>query len=278
MLYYPIGKCAKTPYFIRSLGIRVYTIEELSFCIIDNALRMDETFMDTEMINFVIRDLELTELGRILSDLYREGNLARFCAKILEFTKFVDANSIASVTELLKESQSLSPGMRHLRRGDYYFKNEMIIRAIPEYKAALSWFGSESDTQNYAISLHNCGSAYAKLFEFEHAAQCFLESYEISADDESYNLYLACLRLGKTKEEYLAIVKEKEIDEEVLVSLEDWIGVLLEESANSEDYVRFKRALKKKAEGDASSYYKDINSILCGWKEKCRRNLELENI
>lgn len=278
MLYYPIGKSAKTPYFIRSLGVRVYTIEELSFCIIDNVLRMDESFMDAEMINFISKDLGLSDLAKNLSDLYRAGDLALFCAEILEYTRFVDSSQIASITGLLKENQSLSAGMRHLRRGDYYFKNDMIIRAIPEYKEAIYYFGSDADNKHYAIGLHNMGSAYAKLFEFDQAAKCFLESFEISSDDESYNLYLACLRLGKTKDDYLSIVHEEAVDEEILVALEDWIGVLLEESANDDVNLKFRNAIRKKAEGNTSEYYADINSILCDWKEKCRRNLELENI
>ena len=37
MLYFPIGNLAKTPYFIKSLGIRVYCYEEIAYVITENA-------------------------------------------------------------------------------------------------------------------------------------------------------------------------------------------------------------------------------------------------
>lgn len=278
MLLFPKSELVKTPYYIRSLSIRIYTIEELAYIITDEALRIDEGFMKKELVDFVGRDLGCRELAEKLEYYRQDNNLAMFCRAILLYTEFVAKDRIEQLTELFTENQSLSPGKRFLRRGNYYMQNDLVMQAMAEYHKALKEFGAIDDKEKYALVLHNLGTGAAKIFDFEMAAKYYLESYELSLDEETYNLYLASLRLGNSKDEYLNLIKTKDIAEEKVKELEDWIGVLLTQSSQDDIYKRFNAALQKKRAGDASECYVELMEILNIWKNECRRNLEIENI
>lgn len=278
MLIFPIGEYSKTPYFIRSLGIRIYSMEELSYCIVENALRIDENLIRDDLVTFIGRELGLSELSAKLSTMLDSKDVAFFCRAILLYTGFVGKEKVDSITELLKENQSVSPGKRYLRRGDYYIKNSMAYKAISEYKKALKEFASTDETKEYAICLHNIGCACAKIFDYKNAARYFMQSYELSLDEETYTMFLASLRLGNSKEEYLSLIKEDELPEDKVKDLEDWIGVLLAESAQSLVYRKFTDAIDKMNAGEASLCYSELLNILGEWKKECRRNLEIENI
>lgn len=278
MLLFPVGEYSKTPYLIRSLGVRIYSMEELSYVIVDNALRIDENLIRDDLVIFIGRELGCEELSSKLEKFLDSKDVALFCRDILLYTAFVSKEKIDSITQLLKENQSISPGRRYCRRGDYYLNNDMSYKAISEYKRALKELGASDEQKMYAICLHNMGVACARIFDYKNAARYFMQSYEISLDEETYTMFLASLRLGNSKEEYLTMIKEEDISEEKVKDLEDWIGVLLNESSQSAVYQKFINAVQKRNSGEASECYEDIINILGIWKKECRRNLEIENI
>ena len=73
------GKRAVRPYYIASLGINIFSIEELCYLISQNAHTLDHDFMEEELCRFVREQLGLTELADALKEIIRgKGALTDF--------------------------------------------------------------------------------------------------------------------------------------------------------------------------------------------------------
>ena len=63
------GKTARKPYVLKSSGVRVYTIEELCYCLRDQLDMLDEGVIDREMALFIRDELGFAERGDLLEQL-----------------------------------------------------------------------------------------------------------------------------------------------------------------------------------------------------------------
>lgn len=274
MIYECIGKYAKNPYYIDEICMNLFSVEEVCYYLYENALLIDDSVMKQDLCDFIERELGLTELGRKLSALLRaEGSLSAFVSMILEDTAYCSREELKRIESALRDNASMGPLKRKKMRGDYLFANGKFSLAAGEYKQALEDECGADELTVKADVYHNLGVAYARMFLFDLAAQSFLKSCELEESEDTYEQYLAALRLGKSKDQYLDFVVKHQLNQESVAKLEEKVRKLAEQSRGTKEYMEYRQALALKDEGKVAEYYKALGSVLSKWKQEYRKNM-----
>lgn len=275
MLYSCVGNYAKNPYYLDELGAYIYSIEELCYYLKENITGLESTLMTYKLCQFIGRELGLDKLAWELNDIINRGqSLAKFVTCILFAAGYCSKDELAEIEKLLHENASMSPGMRRKLRGDYFVSQGRYVKAVREYKMALVEEGVQEAVQS--LIYHNMGCAFARMFFFNEAADYFKKSYEIDGNTESYEQYLAALRIGGSREKYVQQIIDLELDQEKVAALEDRIGALAVESREAEEYLNIQKAIDDKNAGDMTSFNLGVANMIKEWKDEYRRNMEAD--
>ncbi len=277
MLYQCASAYATTPYYLDELGMHIYSIEELCYYLKENAAGLEDGIMRLELCSFIDRELKLPELASQLTSIIRmRGTLASFVVLILNTVGFCSKDEVKNIETLLNENAELGIGRRKKARGDYYLNMGRLMQARAEYEKSLENLSVREEADTVAAVTHNLGVAYARMFHFDKAADLFRRAWDISGNIESYEQYLAALRLGTSRENYVKMVLDLELDQEKVTKLEGEIERLAAESRDNEDYKRLQAVLEKKKRGGASACRSEADELLNLWKREFRRSMEMD--
>lgn len=268
------GRLATNPYYILTGNTNVYSIEELAYFICNNVYLIDESIMSEKLCAWVSEELHLPVLSRDLMDSMKGFNtLASFVGTILEGSGYCSENEIAKVKKVLNEIGNKNEFFRRKHKADMMLDSKMYNQSIYEYKKLLSYYGTRNEApENVGAVWHNMGTAYARLFLFEDACDCFERAYELNKNDESYIQFKYAMTMVSEK-------SKQRLDRKVFVS-HDELEVTKEELKEFEDSISTETSklineLKEtKSAGKISDYYGEINEILTQWKKECRAAIE----
>ena len=99
-----IGEYTTTPYFIPGLEIPVYCIEELSYCMKENAFLLDTSLMNDVLVDWIDDKCGLGKLAEMLYPLiHKQGSMSTFVIMILEYVGLYDSAVVQGVEQVLKE-------------------------------------------------------------------------------------------------------------------------------------------------------------------------------
>lgn len=268
------GRLATNPYYILTGNTNVYSIEELAYFICNNVYLIDESIMSEKLCAWVSEELHLPVLSRDLMDSMKGFNtLASFVGTILEGSGYCSENEIAKVKKVLNEIGNKNEFFRRKHKADMMLATKKYNQSIYEYKKLLSYYGTRNEApENVGVVWHNMGTAYARLFLFEDACDCFEKAYELNKNDESYIQFKYAMTMVSEK-------SKQRLDRKVFVS-HDELEVTKEELKEFEDSISTETSkiineLKEtKSAGKISDYYGEINEILTQWKKECRAAIE----
>ena len=273
MVYSCFGSCAKIPYYLESAHLHIFSIEELCYYFRNNIELLDESIMDLKMCEFIETQLGLGELSRKLTGLIRsKADLCAFVLTILEDTHYCNHDELKKTEQILRESDTMGRDERLKIRGDFFYQSGKIDMAMKEYEKALSCKEESLKEDTKGNIYHNLGVCYARLFQFELAAKSFLDAYRFNNEEDTYEQYLAALRLGNSKDNYLDIVLKDHISQEKVAKLEEKIGNTVPEIKASKEYLEYERAIQIKKDGKISEYYESLGHILKEFKKEYCKN------
>lgn len=87
-----VGNYSTTPYYIAGLDIPVYSMEELCFCLKENAFLLDMSVMRDELVEWIEKECGLKTLaGELYQLIHKKGSLSTFVGMIQEYVGFYDA-------------------------------------------------------------------------------------------------------------------------------------------------------------------------------------------
>ncbi len=269
-----IGELSTTPYYIAGLGTNVYSIEELCFCLVQNAYVLDQDLMEERLCVFLEKQLKLKELAAKLRLLIEEGSsLGEFVTSILEETFYCGEEEIGQVKQVLMNNAGLGFAQKRKARGDNLLRTKKYTLAIDEYLYAQQCLKREEEPELYAAIVHNTGTAYAQLFLFEKAAGCYREAYEIHENKESLIQYLAAMRLSIRKEKYDRMLLQYGYDTEIVKEVEERMNQSRLHSPDSAYAKALEETKVLQNAGRISEYYESIENTLNDWKQEYRKNM-----
>lgn len=274
-----IGTMAKTPYYISGLGVNVYSIEELCYCLVDNAYILDSEFVNKKLCDFVENQLDLKDLGSKLRQLVKEDkSLGEFVTTILEETEYLSEEEIKDVKQILLDNAMLGFARKRKARGDNLLKTKKYTLAIEEYQYVLQNIDKAEETELYGALLHNIGTAYAHMFLFEKAAYYYKEAADLTDNEESMIQYLMALRLTMRKDEYNRLMLRYGFEEEFVKKIDDRMAESRYIAEHSPYTQRMDELRNMKTDGKISEYYDAIDETVNSWKQEYRKNMTVRSV
>ncbi|SFB04165.1 hypothetical protein SAMN05216249_107137 [Acetitomaculum ruminis DSM 5522] len=256
---------AKTPYYIKEAGIKIFTIEELSYFISQNAYLLDESFMNVELCNFIKNELGMEELGNTLRELIRkQGKVAEFAAEIVYSNNFFNEEEKRKIRDILLKISSKNVFFRRKAKADEMFNRNQYINSIIEYNKLLE--GEKDRTvsnEEYGNAYHNLASAYARLFLFGQAARYYKIGYSYNKSQETFKEYLFSLRFYKDDifgED--GVFFDKKITPKDAAELEVYLENMMDEEGAKENIKKVKELMDSRDEGDFGKYYTELRKML----------------
>lgn len=275
-----VGDYATTPYCIPGLELNVYSMEELCYCMKENAFLLDFSLMNDSLIDWIERQCGLKNLAKELYQLaHKTGSLSAFAVTILAYTGLYDGNVIREVEQVLKMGAGLSTVEKRKSQVDYLVRQKKFLPALRGYDQLLENWGEYEEDQGQqpaastrAAILHNKGVAFAGLMRYGQAAECFREAYEISGSPEDYTAYLAAKRMELTESDYVAFAAENAGNYQYVLKLEKRLEQLTQEWEQQPEYLRLynRRELRST---DRQKYMEENDSLLQALKSGYRKSL-----
>ena len=204
-----LGYYAKEPYRIPGLEMNVFSMEELCYCIKENAFLLDLSLLDDRLLDWIERECGLGELADRLHPLvHRRGQLSEFAAAILRYVGFYGEEAIQETEQALKKGAGLSGIEKRKNQVDYLVRKKKYRSALRGYDELLqNWQTQEAEAKPapdfQAEIWHNKGVAYVGLMLYESAAECFRQAYGLSGDEAYCVDYLAAKRMQLSEKAYV---------------------------------------------------------------------------
>lgn len=247
-----VGQIAENPYYMEYAAVNVYSVEELCYCLYENAFLLNHDIVNRQLIAWIEEECGLKELaGKLSSCMNAPGSLDAFVTAILEYTAYYRPEEIHEVHMRLQQNENLPPLERKILYADYLLKSAKYTAAIQEYRALCD---ISEDGEQLGTLYHNMGAAYAGLFLFREAAACFKRAYEEAGRIESYRQYLAANRMLLPEQEYILFIADKKEAYDTSLLLEKRMEQLHEQWEVSPLRKRFEMlALTKEEYGSSRS-------------------------
>lgn len=175
-----VHKSAKTPFYVESTGIHLYSLEELAFYLYENMYLIDDRMIDEKLYSWLEKELKLSVLAEKLRNGRSTGaHVYNQVMSILQVSEYYSEKELEALSEKIKAISSMQTQERMKYKADELYANENYWAAITEYERLLSIRQNLRLTvQFYAQIWNNLACCYAKLFLFEKAATCFENAYQ----------------------------------------------------------------------------------------------------
>lgn len=278
-----LGNYARIPYCVPGPGINVYCVEELCYCLKENAFLLDLSLMDDGLLQWLDRECGLKELAKLLYPLvHRQGSLSAFVGTIFDYTGFFDRRTIGEVEQVLKRGAGLSGIEKKKSQVDYMVSNRKYREAIRQYDLLIAkWKENETEgaplpaVSCLAAIWHNRGVALSRLMLYENAAQSFFKAWETEQQDIYYRDYLAAKRMELSEKEYVAFAADNHEKYELTLSLEKDIERLTEEWEQQPEYLRLNHRRELREGSDKQKYYEESDRLIQVLKSSYRSSMSI---
>lgn len=208
-------KTAETPYYLENYSVNIYSLEELCYCMEQNPYLIEESLFQESFFGWVEKELSAKPLAdelRLCGQ--KAGHPVQAVSLLLEKTAYCNEEAAERILESLSKMQAKSPFESRKIRADRYMEQKKYHRAASEYQKLLTMEEECRENRVFTGNIrHNLGTAYAGLFLFREAADCFLKAYEENGNQVTLHCALACFWYQKDRTDFDAAAKRYSIAE-----------------------------------------------------------------
>ncbi len=273
-----IGDYAVTPYFIPGLEIPVYCMEELCYCVRENAFLLDMRLMNDALVDWIGEKCGLKDLAKLLhGQIHKQGSMSSFTTLIMEYVGLYDREVIRGVEQTLKEGSGLSGIEKRKRQVDCLVLKKNFVSALRGYDDLLARWdrppeegGELPATDVRAAIFHNKGVALAHLMRYGQAAECFREAFELSLKPEEQIAFLAAKRMELSDEEYVAFAAGLPENYGCALELEKLMERTGEDWERHENFRRLAQRKSWRQGSDRQKYYEENERLTKELKDSYR--------
>lgn len=252
---------AEKPYYINSLGISIYSIEELCYSLYNNIYLISSDFVDDELIGFLRGETKDAWLADELTFLReKKAGLREIVITILLYGDYYTKKEVDELRTLIDSISALGTEERLKKRADNFLMNSKFDSAIKNYAAILNEKEHTMKDDFYGNVFHNTGVAYGRLFHYEQAAECFKMAFGLNGSVESLKEYYMAAALA-------GIAVEEELDDEELRSgCMQEMDELAKEIMDGDEYIEIAKIGLLRSQGNYAEYNAGLTKLLDKWK------------
>lgn len=206
---------AFVPYYIDSIGLNIYSLEELCYYLVENTDLIEPSLMDADLVEWIRLELKLPALaGRLEKQKEENKSLLEFVLTLISGCNYCTGEETERIKAILTDFENKSEAECKKIRADRLLQKKRYHAAILEYKRLLAF--PEVTGALAGDICHNMGTAYAGLFSFKEAADCYERAYEMNQNPHSFQQKKIALQLekgavprNKEENEDFAMMKER---------------------------------------------------------------------
>ncbi len=211
-----VGEYCENAYHVEGLELEVHCLEELCYCLKENAFLLDLSLMNDKLVDWIGEACGVKELAKQLYPMvHKQGSLSVFVITILQYVGMYDTEDIMQVEQVLKQGAGLSNLEKRKSQIDYMVEKRKYAAAIRGYDLLLeTWANLEKEGRELpagkvrAAILHNKGVALTGLMLYDKAADQFREAWQTDPDRDHLDAYLAAKRMELTEDAYVAFAAQ----------------------------------------------------------------------
>lgn len=195
---------AATPYYVESMGLRLYSMEELAYFLYENIYLIDKKVLGSRLWEWIRTEAHQPELADRLQKGTEAGvDLHNQILTILRSVEFYTVAELEALSSRMKVLNTYQEQERLKLRADEFFRGGNYQAAIYEYEKILDIRQSDRlGVEFYAHVWNNLGVSYCRLFLFGKAARAFRTSWQYSKDSRVLTEYVCAMRLGLNDEDF----------------------------------------------------------------------------
>lgn len=206
---------AAAPFYIESISLNVYSLEELCWYIFHHTDILESDFISDELIRWISEELGFKDLAMRLS----AGRDAKSpfhvqIDTILSSCGYLTPKEIKDTVRDVMLQAGLSPMEKKKKRADILMTNGNIRKAITAYQKILET--EELKRPVYGDICHDIGYGYARLFLFDEAAGWYKKAYEHNTSMKSLMQLFFCLMEMKDEDRIKEMQETYHVREEDL--------------------------------------------------------------
>lgn len=269
-----LGNYAKNPYYFEKLGIYVYSMEELSYCLKENAFLLDREIMNDKLLHFIDGECDVPELARELYLLvHKKGSVSAFVTIILEYVGFYGREIIASVENVIKSGSGLSDFEKRKLRVDYLAEKKKYPEALEAYEELIADIQKKEASQSNKILsevYYNKGVVLAALLLYGEAADCFMKAYQLNGDSSALQSFLFAKRMELPEKDYISLIAEMPDCYELSLLVEKKVEELEAKWEVSAKCAGLQNMKEWNEQGDKHRYYAEGEQLVEALKDEYR--------
>lgn len=188
---------AKHPFVIPSLGLRIYSGEELCYFIYHNPALLDEHFINDELLRFVETELGLPgAAGRLARFAGSVEHQVQLMAVLREFAYYPE-EQLRQFQKKLETEAKKQPFVRGMERGDALLEQKRYQAALRVYSQLLTQKEDPGyNEERCARILKQMALASCGMGLYARAVECLKQSYIQTPDLKTVKLAWQISRLG----------------------------------------------------------------------------------
>lgn len=189
--------------YVKSAGIRLYTIEELSYFLQNYLYLIDETFFDSGLLIFLRDGLGRQDLFELVN--YGAGKVEPLllAGKLAGEIGDLSEMELSALTKKINEFQKLSPAGRIriqadmlMERGEYEQADIIYDQLLADLEQDNRKERDSRNRQEQGILYYQKGRISMALFEWEKAGSFFARAYEILKKEEILQVLFELSRIS----------------------------------------------------------------------------------
>ena len=131
---------AFVPYYIDSIALNIYSLEELCYYLIENTDLIEPSFMEEDLIDWIRSELKLPALANCLEKQKAENaSLLEFVLLLVSGCNYCTEEEIGRIKEILTDFENKSEAECKKIRADRLLQKKRYHAAILEYKRLLTF-------------------------------------------------------------------------------------------------------------------------------------------
>lgn len=271
-----LGIYSQNAYYFERLDIPVYCMEELAFCLKENAFLLDTEIMNDALLRFIGVDCQVPELARQLYPMvHQKGSLSVFVSTILSYVGFFEKKILQQVENTIRTGSGLSDTEKQKLQIDYLAERKKYDAALEAYDSLIQSMEAEElrmskDAELLADLYYNKGVVYAGMLIYRQAAICFRRSYELKKDRGAMQSYFFAKRMELSEQEYVDLVAKHPECHEVSLQVERRVEELERQWKETPACTGLAQMRQWRVLGENLKYYEESEQIVDALKEEYR--------
>lgn len=266
-LIYCKNALSATPYYIEDAALNVYSLEELSYYMLNNVYLLSTKLMNNELCNWIGRELKQPKLASELLELVQNNApLHIFVGHILGANGYASNKEIKDTLAIISTFENKSEAERKKMRADRLMSKEKFVDAIYEYETLLADEVVKTMPRSVEGDVyHNLGCAFARLFFFDEACKCFDEAYKKNQKKQSLHCLLFSARCSKDRAMFEGFVSKYLVPKEEVDDVLNVVSLV----TSKQEIIEFDNAINDLVNNEAKreEAVPVISKVVSDWKD-----------